>query len=139
MERVTEPELMDEDEQARAYSEADFAAPHDRFVELMLKAIKKPRGPILDLGCGPADVTVRIAKKLPDVEVHGVDGSEAMLKYGRERVAKAGLAARVKLHCALLPRDKPPASSYPTVVSNSLLHHLHDASVMWSAVKSAAA
>ncbi len=55
MERVPEPELMDEAEQARAYSEADFAEPHEAFVDAF--AERHPRGPgplTVDLGCGPS-------------------------------------------------------------------------------------
>jgi ubiquinone/menaquinone biosynthesis C-methylase UbiE len=143
MERVPEPELMDEEEQARAYSEADFQAPHDRFVDLFLASFPEGegpgKGPILDLGCGPADVTVRIAARCPDAVVHGVDGSEAMLRHGRARVEAAGLSSRIVLAKALLPREAPPASAYPVVVSNSLLHHLHDPSTLWATVKRYAA
>jgi ubiquinone/menaquinone biosynthesis C-methylase UbiE len=135
MDRVTEPELMDEEEQARAYSEADFAAPHDHFVELCAEACGPLSGFVLDLGCGPADVTVRLAKKNPGALFHGVDGSEAMLRYGRERIAKANLGDRVTLTRAFLPQGAPPRSDYDFVVSNSLLHHLHDASALWTTVK----
>lgn len=132
---------MDEETQARAYSQADFAAPHERFVDLFLASWPGGlvRGPVLDLGCGPADVTVRLAKRCPDATVHGVDGSAAMLDYGRARVTKAGLADRVTLHQALLPRDAPPLPIYPVIVSNSLLHHLHDPSGMWAIIKKHAA
>ena len=144
MQRVPEPELMDEDTQARAYSEADFAAPHERFVDLFVASLTSAKagsssGPILDLGCGPADVTVRIAKRLPTAVVHGVDGSAAMLAYGNARVAKEGLSSRITLAQALLPRDKPPLDAYPVIVSNSLLHHLHDPSGLWTTVKKHAA
>jgi cyclopropane fatty-acyl-phospholipid synthase-like methyltransferase len=137
MERVTEPELMDEEEQARAYSEADFAAPHERFVDLLVAWWPESvatKGPILDLGCGPADVTVRMAKRLPAATIHGVDGSAAMLKYGRARVKAEGLEDRVTLHQALLPRERPPLEKYPVIVSNSLLHHLHDPSSLWGTI-----
>jgi trans-aconitate methyltransferase len=135
MQRVVEPELMDEDSQAKAYSEADFAAPHERFVDLFVASCPAPiKGPILDLGCGPADVTVRVAKRCPEAVLHGVDGSAAMLRYGKARVAREHLEQRVKLTQALLPRDQPPLDAYPIVISNSLLHHLHDPSVLWSIV-----
>jgi ubiquinone/menaquinone biosynthesis C-methylase UbiE len=143
MERVPEPELMDEDEQARAYSEADFAAPHERFVELFLASWPPARGAvggiILDLGCGPADVTVRLARAAPGAEIHGIDGSAAMLRYGEERVRAAGLGDRIRLVRALLPRDRLPLERYEIVVSNSLLHHLHDPDALWSTIKRAAA
>ncbi|MBM4281932.1 MAG: hypothetical protein FJ137_14630, partial [Deltaproteobacteria bacterium] len=61
--RIPEPELMDEATQAQAYADADFAAPHERFVDLFVASWPAARGPVqgvaLDVGCGPADVVVR--------------------------------------------------------------------------------
>lgn len=34
MERISEIELMDNEEQAKAYASADFSAPHDLFIKL---------------------------------------------------------------------------------------------------------
>ncbi|MBI3203717.1 MAG: class I SAM-dependent methyltransferase [Myxococcales bacterium] len=137
MDRVVEPELMDDDAQARAYSEAGFAAPHERFVDLFVERFGTPRGRALDLGCGPADVTLRLARRCPELSIDGVDGSAAMLRYGRERIAGAGLEARVTLTEARLSRDPVPYADYDVVISNSLLHHLHDPGVLWAAVKQA--
>jgi cyclopropane fatty-acyl-phospholipid synthase-like methyltransferase len=138
MQRTLEPELMDEDVQARAYAEADFAVPHDRFVTLLRDAWPRDRGPLrgamLDLGCGPADVTVRVAKAFDDVTIDGVDGAEAMLALGRIRVAQAGLAQRVQLQRAFLPHDRAPRDAYDVVISNSLLHHLPEGSTLWNTV-----
>jgi SAM-dependent methyltransferase len=140
MERTPEPELMDDDAQARAYSEADFEAPHDDFVVQLKEAFPglADEGVALDLGCGPADISVRFAKAFPGRTVHGVDGAESMLRYGRARIEREGLAERVLLYRCLLPDDAPPAPAYDFVFSNSLLHHLHDPRVMWRAVRAAA-
>ena len=61
MQRITEPELMDEAEQARAYAMADFAEPNERFVgyfETEFPDLKT--GSVLDLGCGPGDIVLRL-------------------------------------------------------------------------------
>jgi ubiquinone/menaquinone biosynthesis C-methylase UbiE len=131
--RIPEPELMEDLEQARAYSEANFAAPHDRCVELFRASW--PAGPIsgrlLDLGCGPADITVRLALACPEVTIDGVDGSAAMLHFGQRRVDAAGLSHRVHLCQAFLPDEPPPGTDYDIIVSSSLLHHLHHPQVLW--------
>jgi len=138
MERTCEPELMDDEAQARAYSEADFEAPHNHFVTLMQEALgDELKGRALDLGCGPADVTARVARAFPDLVIEGVDGAEAMLALGRERLAALGLDGRVRLHRCFLP-DALPGSDYDVVFSNSLLHHLHEPAVMWQSVRAAA-
>lgn len=137
MERIPEPELMDEDEQARAYAWADFAEPHDRFVELFRESFPDEAitGRVLDLGCGPADVTLRFARAFPACTIDGVDGAERMLHYGHDAVARAGLEARVRLIHGYLPGAALPGAQYDALISNSLLHHLHDPMVLWDAVK----
>ena len=143
MRRTPEPELMDDAAQARAYSEADFAEPHEGFVDHVLERfpdLARAEVRVLDLGCGPADVTARVARRLPHATVVGVDGSAPMLALGRERLAAAGLDARVELRHVLLPDDRLGHDGpFDVVVSNSLLHHLHDPAVIWTAVASLAA
>ena len=137
MQRTPEPELMDDEAQALAYAEADFAAPHDNFVALFREAFPDAElaGTVLDLGCGPADVTVRLARAFPGCRIDGVDGAAAMLKLGREAVRRAGLENRIRLIEAYLPGSAPPLATYDAVVSNSLLHHLADPAVLWESLK----
>ena len=42
MQRVLEPELMDDELQARAYAQADFAEPHSAYPQLFLSLFKPP-------------------------------------------------------------------------------------------------
>lgn len=136
MERIPEPELMDDAAQARAYAEADFEAPHSRFVELMNAAFGEPlTGCVLDLGCGPADITLRVARAHPGCELHGVDGAPAMLRLGREAVARCGLEGRVRLLEGYLPGAPLPRKGYDAIISNSLLHHLADPMVLWETIR----
>ncbi len=136
MERIPEPELMDDDEQARAYSEANFAEPHDQFVALFANAFPGLilEGTVLDLGCGPADVTVRFARAFREAKVHGIDAARPMLDLGRRRLEAERMTERVALFDVRLPDDAPPLPRYDAVISNSLLHHLADPAVLWSAV-----
>lgn len=139
VERVPEPELMDDEEQARAYSEAEFSEPHDRFVAgFGARFGRLPPSQVVDLGCGPADVTVRFALAQPACEVLGVDGSEPMLRLGRARVDAAGLAHRVRLERVRLPDPVRAGHAADAVISNSLLHHLHDPAVLWRTVAACA-
>ena len=137
MDRVAEPELMLDDEQVRAYAAADFSEPNSRFVTLVCeRLIDLPlRGRALDLGCGPADLTIRLARALPEWTIDGVDGSEPMLALGRAAVARAGLEDRICLHRVRLPKTLPEEGVYDLVVSNSLLHHLDDPAVLWEAIR----
>lgn len=133
--RIPEPELMEDATQARAYSEADFEKPHEMCVDHFVASWPSSRGPIagvaVDLGCGPADVTVRTARRCPGLVIDGVDGSDAMLDLGRARIEAAGLSNRVRLYRAFLPHEPLPRSGYDVVISNSILHQLHDPTVLW--------
>ncbi len=137
MERTLEPELMEEDDQARAYAMADFEEPHALVVSLLLARVGAlpPWGVALDLGCGPADITLRTARALPGWRVDGVDGSPAMLRFGEAALAASGLGARVRLVLGRLPDEALPEPAYDLVFSNSLMHHLPDPDLIWGAVR----
>jgi SAM-dependent methyltransferase len=133
MDRVLESELMTDQDQARAYAAADFAGPNQAFVDRFVGLFPDLTcGVLVDLGCGPADIPIRLCRGRPDVSVIGVDGSEAMLAPGRAAVAAAGLGERIRLVCARLPGLARPAGGYDGIVSNSLLHHLPRPGVLWS-------
>lgn len=137
MKRVPEPELMEGQEQARAYAHADFEEPHSRFLSLLQDAFPaRDVGPwVADLGCGAADIGIRVARAYPDCKVHGVDASRAMLDYGRQAIREAGLEDRVQLHSGYLPGATLPRPSYNTIVSNSLLHHLPEPMILWREIR----
>ena len=141
MRRVPEPELMDEAEQACAYAQADFAEPNERFVGYFESLYPELRtGSVLDLGCGPGDIVLRLASRNPGLVVHGIDGSGAMLHFACERLHEApALSGRVQFIEGILPGATLPLNAYDAVISNSLLHHLHDPAVFWEAVREAAA
>jgi trans-aconitate methyltransferase len=137
MNRIPEPELMNEAEQARAYAQADFAEPHDRCIELLKTSLPDlpQTGTALDLGCGPGDITLRLARAFARWGIDGLDGSPAMLHYGYKAVQQAGLAAQVTLYESYLPSPHAPRDRrYDLIFSNSLLHHLKDPMVLWQSV-----
>ncbi len=127
---------MDDWEQARAYALADFEEPHDKFVEMFRATYPELTLTdwVLDLGCGPADVTIRFARAYHEARIIGVDGAKAMLSFGKEAVAQAGLNGRIELLHAYLPSDALPKADYQVIISNSLLHHLADPAALWCAI-----
>lgn len=136
MRRVPEPELMSDEEQAKAYAEADFAEVNQGFVDRFRDAFPDMvGGSLLDLGCGPADIPIRFVKTISGITVTGVDGSEAMIALGREAVKAAGVDGLVRLLCARLPGLNLRPQSFNGVVSNSLLHHLPKPAVFWEEVR----
>ncbi len=139
--RTPEPELMLAPEQALAYAETDFSETDDRFVQ-RFRQLFGPEfaGEILDLGCGPGNIALRIVQSFPACSVTGVDGSPAMLAIARKRASALPLemAFRIRFVETLLPTAVLPMHSAGAVVSNSLLHHLHEPSVLWLTLRQVA-
>ena len=139
MQRILEPELMNEEKQSQAYAQANFEEPNLYFLSLFQETFGQQfDGHILDLGCGNADITLRFAKAYPDCLIDGIDGSESMLKYGHQALSQESLAVqkRVKLIAGIVPNLKLPQLHYEAVISNSVLHHFHNPSVFWQFIKS---
>lgn len=143
MKRILEPtELMSDEAQARAYAEADFSEPDSRFIQLFAERFPDydGSGAVLDLGCGPGNITFRFADQYPKAKLHGLDGSAAMLTYARRRLDRLDNAAqaRFKFIEGYVPGVALPAETYDVILSNSLLHHLPDPQALWITVKLAA-
>ena len=139
MQRCPEPELMSDQAQAVAYSQADFSSGDQVLIE-QLKPLLVNRGPrlkIVDIGCGPGNITLRLAKQWSSAEVIGIDGSAPMLTLARERAEQQGSVARF-LEASiqeLITTPLPDAiASADVIVSNSVLHHLHDPLQFWRLV-----
>lgn len=130
---------MESAEQAAAYAHADFSEPNTAFCDHLvalfsaLPAVAR----VLDLGTGPADIPIRLMRRFPDWSIDAVDGSAAMLAHAVQAVDAAHLHERIRLIHTRLPSPSLERG-YDVVVSNSLLHHLHDASVLWRTVRDAA-
>lgn len=135
MDRTPETEVMDDDEQCLAYARADFAEVNQSFVDRFLNTFRdRPIHTLIDLGCGPADIPIRLCRALPELRVTAIDASAPMLELGRQAASRCGLANRLLLNTSALPLPAPERG-FDAVVSNSLLHHLPDAAMLWSEVR----
>ncbi len=138
MERILEPEIMEGEEQARVYAHADFAEENQGFINqffALYPDIKE--GTVLDLGCGPADIPIRLLRSRPALRVIGVDASAPMLRWAQEAIRQEGLHDRIHLLCQRFQdcRLDRPADA---VISNSLAHHVPNPLRFWHAVKTLA-
>ncbi|MFO0119677.1 MAG: methyltransferase domain-containing protein, partial [Cyanobium sp.] len=81
--------------QARAHAEADFNGSDRAFTAHILTLLATPAAPqaerppprIVDLGCGPGNISFRLASALPEALLLGIDGAAAMLEAARARQA----------------------------------------------------
>jgi len=136
MNRTPEPELMEGQEQALAYAAADFSAGDQAVVDRLVQLFPSGLGEaVVDLGCGPGNISFRLADRFPAAQVLGLDGAAAMLAPALQELShRPDLQPRLRFEQRCLPDAALPAG-FTAVVSNSLLHHLHNPSVLWRAVR----
>ncbi len=137
MDRITEPELMLDVAQSAAYASADFAESDQRVVDRFEHLVGKGfSGSIVDLGCGPGNITFRLGQNFPDCQIVGIDGSKAMLDIARNRLERDETELKnLNFIQAVLPLDNGMETGFKGVVSNSLLHHLHNPQDLWGTIK----
>ncbi|MBK1694644.1 SAM-dependent methyltransferase [Chromatium weissei] len=141
MKRRLEPELMDDAAQALAYAEADFSESNALFMRLLAKLNPGTLAgaEALDLGCGPADISIRFLKTYPQARCTALDGAPAMIELAQTALARLpGVATRCELRCERLPSAQLPSSHFDVILSNSLLHHLPDPQVLWQTIQQVA-
>jgi len=125
---------MDGAAEADAYARADFADSNQWYADHFTSEYPTYLREIVDLGCGPADVTLRVARAAPHAHIIAVDGSAAMLEFARKALEGAKLSNRVTLHHGRLPGLSLPEHHFDAVLSKDMLHHLPDPQALWSEV-----
>ena len=134
MKRVLEPELMDDERQSIAYAKADFSTSNQFFVDFVVRTFPGLLHHVVDIGCGPGDVDVRLARAVPDAHITAVDGSAPMVALAREAIRAAGLETRVRVLQECIPDVSLPNHGSDAILSKDLLHHLPDPSVLWGEI-----
>ena len=136
MRRYPEPELMDSEAQTLAYAAADFEEANRLFTEKFLQRFPDlaAEGAMADLGCGPGDITLRMADFLPGWQITGLDAGRNMLKLAEARLKASEAAPRVRFRLSHLPDPGLPEHAWQAVISNSLLHHLPSPRVLWDSI-----
>src|SRR5262249_12656659 len=119
---------MDTPEEARDYDTMDHAAVNRVFVADFL-ALWDGRNPVLDVGTGTAQIPVELCRQAPAL-VTAIDLAEEMLRLGRANVERAGFADRVRLERVDAKRLPYDDGAFAAVVSNSIVHHIPDPSVV---------
>jgi SAM-dependent methyltransferase len=138
MQRIPEAELMDDPEQALAYSQADFSAAHGARVQIFNSLFPQfsLTGPALDLGCGSGDVLLRFARAYTDGCFFGLDGSRPMLDLAQRAIDDdPRMGSRVQLLLGIIPEGPIPKEPWELIMSHSLLHQLHRPEVLWQTIR----
>ena len=135
MDRVLEPELMDDPEQAQAYAAADFSQENQGFVDRFHEYFPEfSEGHVIDLGGGPGDIPIRFARALPTCRITGIDASAPMVQLAKLAAQQAGLSDRIALRCERF-QDTAGANQADAGISNSLLHHVPNPLQFWNKLR----
>ena len=129
--RVPEPEVMDDSAEVEAYSSAAAQAHLDAIDNTLVDhAVRlvagRERGRALDIGTGPGQIVIKLARRLTRWKFVGVDRSANMIGQAVANLASAGgeLAGRVEFQVADGNALPFPEASFDLVLCNSVLHHL---------------
>jgi ubiquinone/menaquinone biosynthesis C-methylase UbiE len=131
MDRVLEPELMDDERQSIAYAKADFSTSNQLFVDSLIRDFPTDLHRAVDIGCGPGDVVIRLARAVPGLHITAIDGSAPMIALARDGIRAAGLEDRVTLLRGQIQGVSLEDHNYDAILSKDLLHHLPDPAVLW--------
>jgi trans-aconitate methyltransferase len=125
--RIPEPEIMFNKDQALSYLENSRDKPKNLFKFFYKQLLKDlDTGSIVDLGCGPGDLTIEIANLHNGVTIDGIDASQAMINITNKD------QPGVEFHC--LPITSI-TDNYDRVVSSMTLHHFHNPVEFWNTIK----
>jgi len=125
MERVIEPELMEDDLQCQVYNDASHRQYNDgKFLNSYRQYCGLVSGTLIDLGSGPAVHLSIMQKNFPDLKITGYENSEAMIS-----IAKKNTSVEIKKQDFNFLADSADA-----VLCLYTLHHQTDPIQFWKTV-----
>ena len=130
MKRVPEPDLMEKEEQAYAYANADFSNSNELFLENLFEFCTiTDETKILDVGCGDGEIPIEIYKKTKS-KITVLDGSSAMLDEFSKKMS-ANNIDNIKIIQRRYEDTYLTEKSFDILISNSVLHHVKSPKLFW--------
>ena len=149
MKRIPEPELMVEKDQVISYDEADFSEGEVNLINqinyyLLRKNISLgEKDLIVDLGCGPGNISEKLAIKWPNTAVIGIDGSKEMIlraEYNKSISNNQKKLKNLRYICSDIKDIKSnnflSKKRISLLVSNSLIHHITNLEDFFNTIRS---
>ena len=149
MERIPESELMEEKDQVISYDEADFSEGEVNLINQINHYLLKQnislgeKDLIVDLGCGPGNISEKLAIKWPETEVIGIDGSKEMIsraEYNKNISTNKKKLKNLRYICSDIKDIKSNNFLFKKkinlLVSNSLIHHITNLEDFFNTIRS---
>lgn len=125
MKRVVEPELMIDPLQVQSYYKNDRDQIKHLFKLAYMSVKKQVPETMVDLGCGPGDLTEEMAMIHPSTKIVGIDNSAEMLSLTSNH---DNITFEQRSITDITQR-------YDRVISSLTLHHFHDPLEFWKSIK----
>ncbi len=123
VDRVLEPEVMDNAEESEAYANMDFLSVNTDFVDQLIR-LGAHQGHFLDIGTGPAQIPILLAQKQPQIKITAIDLSAEMLKVAEREVQSAALSQQIILQMGDAKELPFEDNYFDGIFSNSIIHHI---------------
>lgn len=89
---------------------------------------------VLEIGSGPGELAVEVARRLPGGEIVGIDLAQAMIDRATERARAAGLDQRVRFELADAAALPLVDASFDVAASTLSLHHWSDPAAVFTEI-----
>jgi trans-aconitate 2-methyltransferase len=97
------------------------------FFDLLGRVGAENPGLVVDLGCGPGQLTATLASRWPDAEIRGIDNSAEMIEAAGELLRSGGSGGAGRLSFELSDvREWQPEVPVDVIISNAVLQWVPD-------------
>lgn len=97
------------------------------YADVVARARDASARSVLDVGSGPGELAIRLARRLRTGQVIGIDPSAAMIEVAASRAAQLGPTPVAVHFVRAVAEQLPfPSDSFDLVVSTAALHHFRD-------------
>jgi ubiquinone/menaquinone biosynthesis C-methylase UbiE len=125
MERILEPEVMDDREEALEYDAMDFTEVNTNFAKEAVQ-LAGINARVLDVGTGTARIPIILSQLRPQWQIIAIDLADSMLEIGQKNILNANCQEQIKLEKVDGKNLPYQSEQFDLVISNSLIHHLEN-------------
>ncbi len=123
--RTPNLEGIDDPQVAKAFERMSNFLPFELLRRKVISKLKRftPQGTLVDLGCGSGNLIVQMAKKLPSLNLIGLDISSEILEFAKKRAIKKKVADKIEFKLGNAEKMPFENNSIDFLVSTLSLHH----------------